>query len=520
MLIGDILRRSAAYFSDKTALVYGESAMTYKMLNHRVNCLVSSLLKMGVKKGDRLAALLHNCPESIEIYFASTKIGSIFVPINNLLKQAELRAILDYVTPRFLFLDPDYEKVIEDMREELTYLEFIVGLGKSSFPDIGQYELLIEEGDPIEPEVKVSEEDVSAIFFTSGTTGRPKGVMRTHRHEFLNAIANAIELKVDYDDRVLFIFPFYHIPFSDNTVRHVLMANSIVIRGEGQFDPGEVLDVISREKVTMCQFVPTMINAILQEEGIHKYDLSHFRLLTYVGSTIPVAVLKKAMENFNCEFMQYYGGTESGPSVTALRPRDHVLTGSESQLAKLASAGRPLLGYEVRIVDGEDNDVPTGQVGEIIVKSDAMMMGYWNLPEESSEALRGGWLHTGDMGRFDEDGYLYVVDRKHDMIISGGKNIYPREIEELLYRHNAILEASVIGVPDDYWGESVKALVVLKEGMTAGEEEIVSFCKENLASYKKPRSVEFRKELPKSPTGKILKRLIREEYWKDRDRKV
>ena len=209
--------------------------------------------------------------------------------------------------------------------------------------------------------------------------------------------------------------------------------------------------------------------------------------------------------------MQFYGGTESGPAVTALRPQDHVLTGSGSQLARLASAGRPVLGYEVRIVDGEDRDVPVNELGEIIVKGDAIMVGYWNLPEESEIALRGGWFRAGDMGRFDEEGYLYIVDRKNDMIISSGKNIYPREIEELLYRHEAIMEAAVIGVPDEYQGESVKALLVLKEGETMSLDELTAYCREHLAAFKVPRHMSIREALPKSPTGKVVKRELRAE---------
>jgi acyl-CoA synthetase (AMP-forming)/AMP-acid ligase II len=520
MLIGDYLRRSAIHFPQKEALKQGNRVLTYRELNGRVNRLAHGLLKIGAKKGDRIAVLLHNCMEQMEIYFACAKTGIIFIPINNLLRQSELRFAFDYVTPRGLFLDLEFEKLVEPMRKDLNYLEFFVGFKGSCLEGALEYENLLKRGHPTEPEAEVSDRDVSSIFFTSGTTGRPKGVMRTHHHEIMNAMTNAVELRMQYDERALLLFPFYHIPFVDNTLRFIMMASTIVIRREDRFNAREVLDIISREKITVCQFVPTMINAMLQEENIEAYDLSHFRLLIYVGSTIPVAVLRRAMERIPCRFFQFYGGSESGPATTALRPDDHVLEGSKSQLARLASAGRAVLGYEVRIVDEDDNDLPVGDVGEIVVQSDAMMMGYWNLPEETSKTLKGGWLHTGDMGRVDEEGYVYIVDRKNDMIISGGKNIYPREIEEWLYRHPAILEAVVIGVPDDYWGESVKAVVVLKDGTEGSEEEIITYCKENLASYKKPRSVEFRKELPKNPAGKILKRLIKDEYWKDRDRKV
>jgi long-chain acyl-CoA synthetase len=343
--------------------------------------------------------------------------------------------------------------------------------------------------------------------------------MRTHRHAFIDNMVGAIELRLQYNDRVLMVFPFYHVTWEDN-LRHILMCNTIVIRREGSFDPKEVLEILSGQKITICQFVPTMISSLLQEEGIEAYDLSHFRLLTYAASPMPVESLKRAMKRFKCQFMQLYGQTESGPLTTVLKPEDHVLEGSEVEMERLSSAGRPVVNYEVRIVDQDGNDVAPGEVGEIIVRSECMTVGYWRLPDETAKTLRDGWLYTGDFGRFDDHGYVYIVDRKYDTIISGGKNIYPREIEELLYEHDAVLEAAVIGVPDEHWGESVKAVVVLKEGKAVSEEALISLCKERLASYKKPRSVEFRKELPKNPTGKILKRLIKDEYWKGRDRRV
>jgi len=520
MLVGNMLSISAKRYTNKPALVSDRKVMTYQELNNRVNCLANNLLQIGIKKGDRVAVLLHNCCEYVEIFFACAKIGSIFVPLNNQLKEEELKVILGDVTPRLLFFDYDYEELANLMRESLEFIEFYIKCGRPSIQSTKHYDFLIQEGKSAEPEIIFPDDSVLSIYFTSGTTGRAKGAMRTHRQEFINAMANLIELNIKSNDRTLLLMPFYHLPFVDNTVRHILMGNTIVIRREGQFNAREVLEIISREKITICWLVPTMINALIQEEDIESYDLSHFRLLTYAGSPIPVSTLQKALERFNCQFVQLYGQTESGPAITVLRPEDHVLHGSKSERSKIASAGRPVLGVDVRIQNEKGVDIDVGEVGEIISKGDALMKGYWNLPKETSNTIKDGWLHTGDMGRFDEEGYLYIVDRKHDMIISGGKNIYPREIEELLYRHEAILEASVIGVPDDYWGESVKALVVLKEGMTASEEEIIAFCKENLASYKKPRSVEFRKELPKSPAGKILKRIIREEYWVSKDRRV
>jgi len=270
------------------------------------------------------------------------------------------------------------------------------------------------------------------------------------------------------------------------------------------------LELLSTERITMCQFVPTMISALLQCRDINRYDLSSLRLILYAGAPMPVELLKSALQKLKCGFAQLYGQTESGPIITVLHPEDHVLEGSERQLKKLASAGRPVVNYEVRIIDEEGRDVMVDKVGEVIGRSEAMMKRYWRLGKESSKKLKDGWLHTGDLGKFDEDGFLYIVDRKDDMIISGGVNIYPREVEEVLYQHPSVLEASVIGVPHDYWGEAVKAIIVLKEGTTASEEEIIKFCGEHLAGYKKPKSVDFWKELPKSPQGKILKKSIRE----------
>ena len=392
-----------------------------------------------------------------------------------------------------------------------------MGAGPSGkHPD---YESFLGEGSVEEPGVAISDDDIVSIYLTSGTTGRPKGAMRTHRHNFLNAMTGAIETRLSPEDSVLLLFPFYHITFEDRFC-HLLMGNTVVIRQEGHFDPIDVLTLLSRHKITVCQFVPTMISTMLQEKRIEEFDLSNFRLLLYAAAPMPVELLKKALKRFDCGFMQFYGQTETGPLTTALKPEDHVLEGSEEQLARLASAGRPVLNFEARVLDSEGKDSPVGEVGELVVRSESMTMGYWDLPDETASTIKDGWLHTGDYAKIDDQGYVYIVDRKNDMIISGGKNIYPREIEEVLYGHDAVADVSVIGVPDEHWGESVKAIVVLKEGASASEQDLINYCKENMASYKKPKTVEFRDELPRSSTGKILKRVLREEFWQDRSRKV
>ncbi|HOJ44217.1 MAG TPA: AMP-binding protein, partial [Syntrophorhabdaceae bacterium] len=409
-----------------------------------------------------------------------------------------------------LFVDLDFVSVINELKSDLGFIEHYICLEESKLPFMKNYEEIIVGSEKEEPDVKVLDDDVMSMFFTAGTTGKPKGALRTHRHLIMTAVAGVIDLRVDYDEQALITFPMYHVACEDNIVRHSFMPNTIHIRREGGFNAVDVLSYIEKEKITRCQMVPTMIHTLLQTPDIEKFNLSSLKLILYAGAPMPVELLKNALRVFKCGFAQLYGQTESGPFTTVLKPEDHILDGSEKKIQRLASSGRAVLNYEVRIVDEDGNDVKTGEVGEIIVRSESMMKGYWNMPEETAKKLRNGWLYTGDLGRMDEDGYIYIVERKNDMIISGGVNIYPREIEEVLYRHPAVSEVSVIGVPDEHWGEVPKAIVVLKEGKTATEEEIIKFCGEHLAGYKKPKSVEFWKELPKSPQGKILKKEIRE----------
>lgn len=514
MTVGGMLVRNANKFPTKKAVVTEDVSLDFKEVNTRVNRLADALVKKGLKKGDRIGVLVHNCHQFIEIYFAAAKTGGIFCPYNNHLKEWELKDIINYSTPGFLFLDKDFAGMADALRPEVKSVEHYICLQKPAYSFMEDYESVITQGTGEEPDAKVLDDDVQSIIFTAGTTGKPKGAMRTHRHLMSDAVASAIDLRVGYDEKVLITFPMYHVACEDNIVRHSFLPNTIYIKKEGGFNPEEVLEYIARERISRCQFVPTMIHSLIQVPDVNKYDLSSLRLILYAGSSMPVELLKKALEIFPCGFAQLYGQTESGPFTTVLKPEDHVLDGTEKSTARLTSSGKPALNYEIRIVDENDRDVPAGEVGEIIGRSEAMMIGYWQMPEETEKKLKNGWLHTGDLGRFDDEGFVYVVERKNDMIISGGVNVYPREIEEVLYRHPAVSEVSVIGLPDDHWGEVVKAVIVLKNGAQATEDEIKEFCGKNLAGFKKPKSVEFWKELPKSPQGKILKKEIRKHYEK------
>ncbi len=512
MVVGDMPRRNANKFPAKMAVVSDEAALTFKAFNERINSLANGMLARGLRKGDRIGVLVHNCHQFMEIYFAAAKAGGIFCPYNNHLKASELKDIMNYSTPKFLFFDRDYGEIAAGLKPELASVEYYVCLQQPDAAFMEDYEKFLSQGDPSEPAVAVTEDDVMSIIFTAGTTGKAKGAMRTHRHLMSDAVASAIELRVEYDEKVAITFPMYHVACEDNIVRHSFLPNTFYIRKEGGFNPEQTLEYISRERITRCQMVPTMIHSLLQVPDVKKFDLSSLRLILYAGAPMPVELLKRALEVFPCGFAQLYGQTESGPFTTVLKPEDHILDGSEEKIARLASSGRAALNYEIRIVDEEDKDVAAGEIGEIVGRSEAVMKGYWQMPEETAKKLKDGWLHTGDLGRMDEEGYVYIVERKNDMIISGGVNIYPREVEEVLYKHPAVSEASVIGIPDEHWGEVTKAVVVLRKDATATDEELIKFCGQHLAGYKKPKSVDFWKELPKSPQGKILKKEIRLAY--------
>ncbi len=512
MNLGDILARNARKFPHKPAIICETGCFSYRDFNQRTNALANGLLKMGIKKGDRLAVFVHNGHEFLEVYFAAAKTGAIFCPYNNHMTDRELAAIISYSTPRVLFFHRDYSDKLVSVSKEANSVEQYVRLDEPADDFAADYEDLLRSGGRDEPSIPVSDDDYISIFFTAGTTGTPKGALHTHRHVITNGMAGTVELKCNYDERVLICYPMYHISCEDNIGRHIFLPNTYVIQREGAFDPDKVLSGIERERVTRCQFVPTMITSLLQSPNIDKYDLSSLNLMLYASAPMPVELLRQAMDRFKCPFAQMYGQTECGPIISILPPEDHVRNPSEKQLRRLGSVGKPIFTYEARIVDEDERDVITGEVGEIAVRSDAMMKGYWQLPEQTAEKLKGGWLHTGDLGKFDEDGYLYLIERKDDMIISGGVNIYPREIEEVLYSHPAVREAAVIGVPDAYWGEALKAVVAVKSDMTLTADEVIRFCGQRLTSHKKPKSVDFVQELPKTPQGKILRKAIRKKY--------
>ncbi|KAF0119810.1 MAG: acyl-CoA synthetase (AMP-forming)/AMP-acid ligase II [bacterium] len=518
MLLGDILRRNAKLFPDKTAVIFKDKRCSYRELNDRVKRLANGLKAKGIEKGDKVGLLEHPCPQYIELYIAIPKIGAVLTPLNCRLAGRELEFIINDAEVKMLIMGEEFVDIVRSIRSNLKTVDSFFCLGKS-MSDMGAYEDMIEKYSTDAPHVDIEDEDVAVQMYTSGTTGRPKGVLLTHKNLILMYMSRIIDLKLDQNDVFLSSLPFFHTA-AEYALITLYIGGALVIHSS--FDPGRFLEAIEKERVTVTGGVPAMVNFLLQHMEKHPrdYDFSSLRIFAYGAAPMPVTLARRTIETFKCDIYQSYGITEASPGVTLLRPEDHVLDGSDEKARRLASCGKEIFNVEVRVVDGEGVDVRHGEVGEIIVRSDSVMKGYWKLPKETAETIRDGWLHTGDMGTVDEKGYIFIVDRRKDMIISGGENIYPREVEEVLYTHTAILEAAVIGIPDEKWGESVKAFVVLKEGKKVSEDEIIDFCKKNMASYKKPKSVEFVDALPRNPVGKVLKKELREKYWKGYGRRV
>jgi long-chain acyl-CoA synthetase len=510
----EMINNNARRYRDRTAFIFEGTSCTFGQVNQRINSLLNALSDLGVHKGDRVGILAYNCPQCFEV-FGLAKAGVVCVPLNYRSVGRELAYLINNSQVNTLILASDFVDVVNSIRPQLAGVSSFICLDAQA-EGMLDYEQLIDSHPPDEPGDEVGPSDPAALYYTSGTTGYPKGAIHTHRSLLAEIAVHHDSFSTD--DVVLCVMPFFHV---GGSAAHLFPAftygATCVI--QRMFDETQVLDAVERHKITYVGLVPAMIIRLLEHPELDKRDLSSLRTIMYVGAPMPLDALRRGLERFGPVFSQLFGQTET-LNVAVLRKEDHKLEGSAKEVRRLNSAGKPLGQGEMRIVDGQGHDVPLGEAGEILACSDRMMAGYWRMPEETARTITDGWLHTGDVGMMDEDGYIYLVDRKKDMIISGGENIYSREVEEVLYTHPSILEAAVVGVPDEKWGESVKAVVVLKQGAGASEEEIIDFCKERLASYKKPRSVEFRDNLPKTGSGKIKKGEIREEYWKDQERKI
>ncbi|MGO8989238.1 MAG: long-chain-fatty-acid--CoA ligase [bacterium] len=518
MNIGDLLAKSAVRFPNHTAVVFKDTRLTTKELLERVYRLGNALLSLGLKKGDRVAVLLNNCHQSVECFYGLACSGLVLVPMNSRYSAREHLYMLNDSDARAILLGNEFQEVIASVLPEAPTVSWPICATGQAGEGMLSYEDLLAKASSQKPEVEIFDHDIINLRYTAGTTGQPKGVIHTHRSNVIMVFNNLMEgLRIQEGDAVALTAPVTHASGAMILPHIVRGAKVVLLPG---FDERMLLEMIQKERITTLYLVPTMIVMLLAYPELKKYDLSSLKNIRYGASPISPNVLKRAIEVFGNIFVQGYGLTEATMPVTLLLKEDHVLDGSEKKLKRLNSIGREVYVATVRIMDESGSLLPPGQVGEIVVRSDQVMEGYWKKPEATAETLRGGWLHTRDMGHMDEDGYIYLVDRKDDMIVSGGFNIYPKEVEDVLYSHPAVLEAAVFGVPDETWGEAVKAVISVRSGMKATEEEIIEHCRKHLASYKKPKSVDFVKELPKSPFGKIWRRKLKEPYWQGQGRMI
>jgi long-chain acyl-CoA synthetase len=506
----EVIYRNALLYSDETAVKCGSETVTFTEFNARVNSLIHALQSIGVNKGDVIGVLSWNCLDYIYIFGAAMKGGFIISPFNCRLQADELDYVINYSEANTLFVGPEFVEIANQLRPRIPKIENFISF-ESSIPSMVYHRDLLVNFTREEPDVQINEDDPLCIFYTSGTTGVPRGALYTHRCAIGDARTRAIEMGLKARDKNILMMPLYHVGGADSLrVLFYVGGTSIIIK---DFDPAAVLQTIQDEKATDIQIVPTHLVAFLALPDIKKYNISSLKRIFYSGSPMPVELLRRGIKTWGLIFCQGYGLTETGPTVCMLHEEEHgVVDGSVEEQKILASAGQPVVGVHVRIVDKDGIDAEVGEIGEIVVKSKHNMVEWWHKPEETRKTVVDGWLHTGDIGRFDEKGYIYIVDRKKDMICSGGENVYPREVEEILYQHPAVLEAAVIGIPDPYWVEKVHAVISLKKGTSLTTQELIDFCRQRLAHYKAPKSVEFVDVLPKNPSGKILKRKLRQRY--------
>ncbi len=494
-------------------LSYGDAA-------REVSRLASALQGLGVASGDRVAIVSRNRLEFPIASLAVARLGAVVVPVNVRLAPEELHFVLEDSEARHIFVDAPFAETVLALRGRLSKLDGVVGLtepGGDALPDgVAAYPDFLETASSAVHARRAAPTDEAVQFYTSGTTGRPKGVVHTHLSLMVAASYWRTVFPIGADERQLLVSPAFHSGGFLNFLHTTLCGASVYLLAK--FDPGEVLRLISDERLVRASLVPATLDACLAEVKETRPDrFESLRYLSYGASPISVATMRRALEVFPCEIHQQFGQTEA-PILTHLMPEDHLRGLEDPSL--LLSTGRPVVGCEIRILASDGQALPVGERGEICARTPLVMKGYFGRPEATAETLREGWIHTGDIGFLDDRGYLSIVDRLKDMIVSGGENVFAKEVEECLLGHPKVCETAVIGVPSERWGEEVRAVIVLEAGSSASAEELMAFCGEGLAGYKRPRSVEFVDALPRNANGKVLKRVLREPHWKGHSRGV
>ncbi|PKB67907.1 MAG: hypothetical protein BZY82_01840 [SAR202 cluster bacterium Io17-Chloro-G3] len=514
MNTSEFLTITSLIVPDRTATIFEGGRRSYQELLSRATRLANAMESLGVTAGDRIATMHVNCPQHIEIYFASALLDAIYVPINFRVRADELTYMLNDATPRILFVGGRYTKLVQSAISQTKSVEHIVALEDEDTP-WPFYEEFLSSGSEEEHFPQADDNDTTIIMFTAGTTGAPKGVMLTHNSFSSYILANVSPADPETEERNILTVPLYHIAGIQAVMAAVYGGRSLII--QRQFEAEEWMTLVQQEQANRAMMVPTMLKQLLDHPEFHQYDLSSLEVITYGAASMPLGVIKRAISALpGTRFINAFGQTETASTITMLPPEDHNLEGSPEEvgrkLKRLASIGKPLDDVEVRIVAENGDDVPVTEVGEIVARGDRLMKGYWGNETATNEAVRNGWLYTGDRGYFDEDGYIFLAGRAKDFIKRGGEMVAPEEVEQVLQSHPAVEETAIIGVPDDHWGEIVRAIVVTKTGHQVSQSELSEYCRERLASFKRPESVVFIEELPRNPLGKVLKRVLREEH--------
>ena len=517
MNVPHLLRRGALRHPDRPLWIAEDRTISYREGEKRLNRVARALLERGAT-GDRVALLMPNRFEGLEAFLAVMAAGMAAVPLNTRLTADELAYIVRDCGARIIIYAAEFAETVAQVRSDSPEVAHWITVDDS---EEDGYEVLATSGPAVAPDVAPGPDELAWLFYTSGTTGAPKGAMETHRNLLTMTQHMLIDLVPDAapTDVVLHAAPISH-GTASCMLPHLTVGAAHAFPLTRSFEPEAVFEAIQRYRVTTSFLAPTMINRLVASDRRTHFDLSSLKTVVYGGGPMYADQLHAAMHAFGPIFAQIYGQGEAPMTVCVLPKAEHATGGDPLLERRLASVGRECAAVRVRIVDEDDRPLPPGKKGEITVRGDLVMPGYWNRSEATAEALRGDWLHTGDVGHLDEDGYLYITDRIKDLIISGGANLYPREIEEVICLHPEVAEAAVIGVPDPDWGESVKALVVRSPGSFLAEDDVIAFCREHMSSYKKPRSVEFLSELPKNAYGKVLKRQLRDQYWEGHERRI
>ena len=507
MTLGTILQITASKHPEREGLIFEDARASYSALNERVNQRANALLKMGISRKDHVATLAPNCMELVETIFAVWRIGAVLVPLNMRLSPGEMHYIIEHSDVTVLLFTDRFQETIHQIKPTLKKVRKFVSFNNPPSPGFDDFEVLTNGQGADVPPVGVIENDPATILYTSGTTGKPKGVVATHKN-WVWACANASFLKSQNAPiKNLTVYPLFHAGSIINLCGSIFGGNPLVILKE--FDPQIMLEQIQKEKVQRMGNPPTVYNMILQHPDIQKYDLSSVIYLNSGAEVMPNETRKRLSRVFvNAGFVDNYGMTETCGNTTS--------RSEEYTEAKPYSVGIPGITNQVRVVNSKGQDTTPGEVGEIIVRGPNVMQEYYKDPEKTAEAIRGGWLYTDDLGKMDEDGFLMIVERKKNMIISGGENIYPKEVEDVLYRHPKVVDAAVYGVPDKIWGEKVCAAIVLKAGEQMTVEEIIDFSKQNLASFKKPKFVEFIDALPRNTIGKVQRSELKQKFTENK----